>query len=88
MWKDEIRLLWAEVAEVGKDRGKGRGPGPKKSRKGFGLYATGSPGPGSLSVKDLLAGSRFADAVLKFLKSTKVGSVKAGILDKRGRGVT
>ena len=51
---------------------------PFKSRKGFGYKIRQARArPSNTSVRDLLSDDRYTEAVLSFLRETKVGEVKA-----------
>ena len=77
-WKPEIRGLWKAVVR----------PAPKKShrkhvqgKEGFGYgVRKRRAGPGNTKTRDLLADGRYSEAVLDFLRATKVGAVKQGVL--------
>ena len=54
-----------------------------KGKKGFGYgVGEGRAGPGNTMIRGLLADERFLEAVLFFLKSTKVGMAKPGVIQK------
>ena len=71
--RDEIRALWREFgkASVGNKSEDGSRGRKYRRRKGFDLGGMGSSGPGT-TVKRLLSDDRFTDAVIAFLKATKV----------------
>ena len=81
-WKDEIRTLWKRVGEASvSDKRRESTQGRRyRGRKGFCLGFTGEAGPGNAPVKKLLSDSRFTEAVIDFLRVTRVGDVKSGIL--------
>ena len=56
---------------------------PFKSRKGFG-YRTrqASAKPSNTPVRDLLSNDRYTEAVLGFLRDSRVGEVKAEVICK------
>ena len=83
MWKSEIRELWKEVGEISNEGGsiEGRSQGRKKRRKGFGFFAQENRVRlGNCTVGRLLGDLRFTEAVLKFLRNTKVGLIKKGVI--------
>ena len=52
-----------------------------KGRKGLGYRVRGGPGPGNtITVRELLSDERYIGAVLNFLRATKVGMVKEGVI--------
>lgn len=52
---------------------------PFRSRKGFGYRVMQEKArPSNTSIRDLLADSRYTEAVSEFLAATRVGEVKAG----------
>ena len=80
-WTTEIRELWTAVGnESGKRE---QADEPFKSRKGFGYRVRQARArPSNTSVRDLLANDRYSEAVLRFLRDTRVGEVKAGAICK------
>lgn len=55
-----------------------------KSRKGFGYQVKPSAArPSNTSVWEFLAEERYADAVVKFIKDTRVGEIRAGVVNIR-----
>lgn len=84
-WKEEIRKLWKEVGEATASPGGVHMQGVYKGKKGFGLKIQGREGetvrgPGNTSIRVLLADERCIPAVLSFLKNTKCGQVKEGVI--------
>ena len=82
-WKNEIRELWKEVGDISNDGGsiEGGSQSRRKRRKGFGFFAQENRiRPGNCTVGRLLGDSRFTEAVLKFLRNTKVGLIKKGVI--------
>ena len=78
-WTAEIRKLWTAVGEA--SGGRERTDEPFKSRKGFGYRVRQARArPSNTSIRDLLSDGRYTEAVLGFLRSTRVGEVKAGSL--------
>ena len=75
-------MLWKRVGEASiKENMQGRRyEGRYKGRKGFYLGFRGGAGPANMSVKRLLPDGRFMDAVIDFLKTTKIRDVKSGVL--------
>ena len=56
---------------------------PRKSRRRFGYKVRQARArPSNTTVRNLLLDSRYFGAVLRFLKSTKVGRVKEGTIMK------
>ena len=56
---------------------------PFKSRKGFGYRVRQARArPSNTSVRDLLSNDQYTEAVLSFLRDTRVGEVKAGAICK------
>ena len=54
---------------------------PFKSRKGFGYRVRQARArPSNTSVRNLLSDDRYKEAVLFFLRNTRVGKVKAGVI--------
>ena len=80
-WAREIKELWTTVGKIsGRKEQTG---GPFRSGKGFGYGVRQARArPSNTSVRDLLSGEQYTDAVLKFLEDTKVGEVKAGVICK------
>ena len=73
-WKPEIRFLWKRVGEASLEKsGVGKKRHRYKGKKSFFVGAAGMAGPGNTSIKKLLSDSRYAGAVLDFLKSTRWG---------------
>ena len=70
----------------------GRPEGNDSARKGRNVNAEGIwlPGQvlggeaGNVSVRDFLPDERCAEAVLRFVKATKVGTINAGAVDRTG----
>ena len=57
--------------------------GPLKSRRGFGFRARQARArPSNTSFRELLSNERYMEAVLEFLKDTRVGEVKKGVICK------
>ena len=78
-WKKEIKELWKEVGEASGKRG-GHAT-DFKSRKGFGYRVKEAKArPSNTPIRELLSDDRYTEAVLAFLKATKVGEVKAGVI--------
>ena len=79
-WKDGTRTLWKRVGEASIEDGKKKGLWSRryKGRKGFCL---GFMGPGNTSVKKLFR--RFTEAVIDFLKTTRVGTSRAEFRKER-----
>ena len=77
--------MWKRVGEISNTSGdaedrmsKGKG---KRRKKGFGFYSQEyRVRPGNCTVGRLMSDSRFSEAVLSFLESTQVGSVKKGVI--------
>ena len=56
---------------------------PFKSRKGFGFYVRQARArPSNTTVREPLSNNRYTEAVLDFLRKTKVGEVKDGVICK------
>ena len=56
---------------------------PFKGRKGFGYRVRQARArPSNTSVRELLSNDRYTEAVLGFLRNTRVGEVKAGVICK------
>ena len=85
-WKKEIAELWKEVGRISgkrKEMEDDRDEGPYKSRKGFGFHVRQARArPSNTTVRELLSNSRYTNAVLDFLGSTRVGEVKEGVICK------
>ena len=64
--------LWKRVDQLGK-----RGPEMAGGKKGFGC------GPGDTSVEELLSEGKYTEAVLDFVRKTKVDEAKNGIIRPR-----
>ena len=86
-WKNEIRELWKKVGESSnidrdnRSEDSGGKRNRRKRRKGFGFVSREDRvRPGNCTVGRLLGDTRFTEAVLEFLKSTKVGLVKKGVI--------
>ena len=82
-WKNEIKELWKEVGDISNDGGNMEGgpQGRRKRRKGFGFFSQENRiRPGNCTVGRLLGDARFTEAVLKFLRNTKVGLIKKGVI--------
>ena len=86
-WKNEIRELWKEVGKISnndrdmEDNTRGRRRNKGKRKKGFGFFPRESGvRPGNCTVGRLLGDSRFTEAVLSFLRNTKVGLIKKGVI--------
>ena len=63
------------------------GGGPFKSRKGFGLHVRQARArPSNTTVRELLSNDKYTEAVLDFLRKTKVGMVKEGVICKQAAG--
>ena len=80
-WKDGIRELWETVGNISGKKNREEGiDRPFKSRKGFGYHVRQSGArPSNTTIRELLD-ERYREAVLKFLGSTRVGEVKAGVI--------
>ena len=58
-----------------------RDGGPFRSRKGFGLHVRQARArPSNTTIRELLSNSKYSDAVLEFLRRTRVGEVKEGVI--------
>ena len=86
-WKDEIRKLWKEVGDISnsdmgvEDNTHGRKGNKGKRKKGFGFFPRENRvRPGNCTIGRLLGDSRFTEAVLDFLRNTKVGLIKRGVI--------
>ena len=80
-WKDEIRELWNRVGGISGRRGLRDGREPFKSRKGFGFHVRQARArPSNTTVRELLSDSRYTEAVLDFLRRTRVGEVREGVI--------
>ena len=56
---------------------------PFKIKKGFGHRVRQARArPSNTSVRDLLSSDRYTEAVLRFLRDTRVGEVRAGAICK------
>ena len=55
---------------------------PSKSRKGFGFHIRQARTRPSNTVRELLSNNRYTEAVLEFLRKTRVGEVKDGVICK------
>ena len=78
----QIHILWENVGNISGDRDgyeNGKRSGTFK-RKGFGYDIRKTQA--SPAIRDLLGSERFTEAVLAFLKDTRVGLIKEGILNK------
>lgn len=86
-WKPEIRILWRRVGETSGGTVNVSGHGRKlyKGRKGFGLGISGGAGPGDTSVKRLLADTRFTEAFMDFLRTTKEWNFKRELYKGPGK---
>ena len=67
-------------------RKKGNGKGQRsifKSRKGFIPWASQArTGPSNTAIGDFLSDGRYTGAVLAFLRATRVGDIKEGVICK------
>ena len=74
--------MWSEV---GKISGRRRGSdGPFKSRKGFGFHVRQARArPSNTTVRELLSNSRYTEAVLSFLKNTRVERLRRELFVNR-----
>ena len=83
-WKDEIRELWETVVNISGKKNREEGiDRPFKSRKGFGYHVQQARArPSNITIRGLLSDERYTEAVLRFLGSTRVGEVKAGVICK------
>ena len=79
--------MWKRVGECSNIDGDSRSEkaegrnNRKKRRKGFGFVSRENRvRPGNCTVGRLLGDPRFTEAVLDFLRSTKVGIVKKGVI--------
>ena len=74
--------MWGKVGDISGRRGKEKGSDiPFKSRKGFGFHVRGARArPSNTTVSELLSEGRYTEAVLDFLRNTRVGEVKAGVI--------
>ena len=83
-WKDEIRKLWRTVGDASGKRREEKGlDRPFRSRKGFGFRVRQARArPSNTTVRELLSDERYTDAVLDFLKNTRVGEVRAGVISR------
>ena len=87
-WRQEITKLWNEVGRISGKRGKekegeeGEESGvPFKSRKGFGFRVRQARArPSNTTIRELLSDDRYSEAVLDFLRETRVGEVKEGVI--------
>ena len=80
-WEKEIRELWNAVGRA--SGGRQEEDGPFKSRKGFGFHVRRARArPSNTTVRELLSNDRYTEAVLDFLKKTRVGEVKEGVICK------
>ena len=87
--KREITELWSEVGRISGKRGEkeDRDGGPFKSRKGFGLHVRQARArPSNTTIRELLSNSRYSEAVLDFLRKTRVGEVKEGVVCRQKGG--
>lgn len=74
-WEMEVRALWDRVGKGAKTEE----VGPSTAGKASVMI---SKNPELAQTQDLLGNEKFTDAVLAFLKDTKVEMVKEGILNK------
>ena len=80
-WTREIRELWAAVGEA--SGGRGETEGHFRSRKGKASESSKRGArPSNTSIRDLLSDHRYTDAVLAFLKASRVGEIKEGVICK------
>ena len=82
----ERRCLWTSTSITG-TRFTGSGSDRKldnvyKERKGFGYNVKGRNGPGDTTIREFLGRREVREAVLEFLRSTKVGMLKSGAVRK------
>ena len=87
-WESEIQELWKRVGEIS-DRERESGTSRYKGWKGFFMGWTGRQAgmarrPGNTPVRSLLADRRFIGPALDFLRSTRVGMVKEGVVLSSG----
>ena len=81
-WKKEIRELWKAVSE-GVGHSERREGHVLKGKKGFGYgVRKGNKGPGNTTIRELLGDERYTEAVVEFLRVTKVGQVKEGMIKR------
>ena len=80
-WTTEIKELWTAV---GKASGRRERSGESfKSRRGFGYRVRQAVArPSNTSIRDLLSNDRYTEAVLGFLRNTRVGEVKVGAISR------
>ena len=83
-WKNEIRELWRKVGESSGMR-KGEKNALYRGRKGFflGWAKNGAriiKRPGNTPTRELMSDKRFTEAVSGFLRNTKVGKIKEGVV--------
>ena len=86
-WKKEIKELWKKVGECSNvdgdsksEKAEGRN-NRRKRKKGFGFVVRENRvRPGNCTVGRLLGDTRFTEAVLDFLRCTKVGLIKKGTI--------
>lgn len=83
-WKKEIRALWREVGDISGSRsksGEAKEDVSRKGRKGFGhMERQARAMPRNTTIRELLAHDKCTEAVVRFLKATKIGNVKDGAL--------
>ena len=83
-WEKEIRELWSTVGRLSGKKGAKEGMGePFKSRRGFGFQVKQARArPSNTTVRELLSNNRYTEAVLVFLRKTRVGEIKDGVICK------
>ena len=78
-WEEGVGKLWDAVGRASGRRPEG--DGPFKSRKGFGFHVRRAVArPSNTAVRELLSNDRYTEAVLDFLRGTRVGEVKEGVI--------
>ena len=80
----EIQELWRKVGEISGEEKKEENA-LYKGRRGYflgwkkgGARVVGRPG--NTSIREFMSDKRFAEAVLDFLRDTKVGKIKEGVV--------
>ena len=82
-WEKEIRELWSTVGRISGKKEVKDEKEPFKSRKGFGFHVRQARArPSNTTVRELLSDSRYTEAVLEFLRRTRAGEVKEGVICK------
>lgn len=78
-WKKEIRQLWTEVGEASGKRHEDQAR--FKSGKGFGYGVKSARArPSNASIREFLSSDMYTEAALSFLRTTRVGKVKEGVI--------